>query len=67
MASFYVYGTNDRYASTKKETQFCTPSKFVVPRKICFKYTIKTKNIAPLKMYFAHQTLKPGYCHGAVQ
>jgi len=41
---------------------FALPN-FVVLRKICFKHMIKSK-IFRLKMYFAPQTLKPGYGPG---
>jgi len=39
---------------------FCANRNFVAPRKICFKYIIKTKILTP-KMYFAPKLSKPGY------
>ena len=45
---------------------FCAPN-FVVLRKICFKTYDKNKNSSPIKMYFAHQTSKPGYEPGTAK
>jgi len=45
---------------------FCALPSFVVLRKICFKHMIKTK-IVRLQMYFAPQTLKPGYGPGSAK
>jgi len=45
---------------------FLCPPNCVVLRTICFKHMIK-QNLSPLKMYFAPQTLKPGYGHGSAK
>jgi len=45
---------------------FWCAQNFVVIRNICCKHVIKTKYL-PLKMYFATQTLKPGYWPGSAK